>query len=582
MTLLQRLTDARLLQPIDLQVASLLRRASASPPEITEAVEAAAAWASASARDGHVCVDLASAPQPIADDGGPATPLLWPTLDQWRQRLSASPLVSDGATAAPLVWAGPGRLYLHRLWAEEQDVAQRVRVLAMTPSARPAPTPARLAAYFPDDALDQRRAAEVQSRASLTLLCGGPGTGKTTTVCRMLALAIESALGAAQRPPRILLLAPTGKAAARLGEAVARNRASALIPDAVRAHIPSAAQTLHRAIGLRADGGPPRHGVWRPLPFDLVVVDEASMIDLELMGHLVRALPPGAQLVLIGDRHQLASVEAGAVLGELSRAARLAPCLVELTHNRRFAAGGAIGELARAIVEGDREHALAVLRSSREARLIPPRRARKQRDVVIEEAAKQYGRALTATTVEAALAELGTFRVIAAHRRGSSGAEGLCRRIERALLADGKVRRAGDQVLGRPLLILANDPTLRLANGDLGVTWLLDDGVRACFPDGAGHRALAPSRLPAHDAVYAMTVHKSQGSEWRRVMLVLPDEPSPILTRELLYTAVTRASEELTICGSAELIAAAIARPTTRLSGLAAAIDATDVGSAEL
>lgn len=571
MSILAALEAGQLLAPIDRAIAAFLTHSGAS-----DAVAAAAAWASANARAGHVCVDLHEAPtRALPESTAPHdVDLVWPTIEGWREQLSASPLVSTGDRPTALVLRDNGHLYLQRLWQVEQELAARVRSLAAMTVTRPAADAERLRVYFPDDAIDQRRAAEVASRSGLTLLCGGPGTGKTTTVCRLLALAIEAALQAGLRPPRIRLLAPTGKAAARLAEAVVRNRAHALIPDAVRAYIPEHAETLHRALGLRPDGGAPRFGVDRPLPVDLLVVDEASMVDLESMLLVLRALPPGAQLVLLGDRHQLASVEAGAVLAELTRSARLQPCLVELLRNRRFAEGGAIADLARAIVAADPEAALAVLRQSTDARLHTTAKRKGARDIVIERSLVGYRAALTAPHAAAALEALGELRVLAAHRRGLTGAVGLNRRIERALVAHNLVRRVGDAMLGRPILVSTNDYNLGLRNGDVGITWLTEHGVRACFLDDGELRALAPSRLPPHEPVYAMTVHKSQGSEWKRVVLVLPEEPSPILTRELLYTAVTRAGEQVVIVGSADLVRHAILTPTRRKSGLAAAIDA--------
>ncbi len=564
MTILARLEEGRLLAPIDRLLAEAAQRDGGAD----DAVAAALAWASASARAGHVCVDLATPPLALERDGSEGSSLAWPTLDEWRARLGASRLVSDGTQPTPLVLRRDGRLYLQRLWQQETEVAERIAALASVRPARPPLPQDRLQAYFPEDALDQRRAAEVAHQTSLTLLCGGPGTGKTTTVCRLIALQIEAALLAHQRPPRVRLLAPTGKAAARLAESVTRSRASQLIPDDVRRYIPTEAQTLHRALGLRGDGSPPRFGSERPLPVDLLIVDEASMIDLEAMALVLRALPDGAQLVLLGDRHQLASVEAGAVLAELSQAPGLSHCLVELTHSRRFDPEGAIARLARAIVAGDATGALEVLRSSSQAQLERPRRG-KQSDL-LEQATAGYRRALAASTPTDALVALGDFRVLCAHRRGSRGATGLNRRIERALLAEGRVRQVGDVVIGRPILVTSNDYTLDLHNGDVGILWQRSDGTRACFSsdDGARLRELAPSRLPPHEPVYAMTVHKSQGSEWKRIVVVLPEDPSPVLTRELLYTAVTRAGEQLSIVGSAALVTRAIETPTRRLSSL--------------
>ena len=590
--------DARLLgllqtgalRPLDAHFADLLlRHAEQATPELA----LAAALVSRHAGGGHVCLPLARVAGQAPFD---AQPWRAPTLADWRDALLGSGVVGEPGASTPLILDAAGRLYLERLWRDEDLVACDLAARA-APRAQldPAALAAPLRRLFPGDdpgTAGQRRAAAVAALHGLGILCGGPGTGKTHTVARLLALLVELA---GDRPPRIALAAPTGKAAQRLAESL---RMSAdVLPAGFK--LPDSVPTLHRLLGLRPDGSA-RHDADHPLACDLLLIDEASMVDLPLLARTLRALPATARLILLGDPNQLASVEAGAVLGELcagaggysaAGVARLAAAtgdaapgggaggigdaIALLTHSYRFEGGGAIGRLAAAVNAGDADAALDLLGAGGAVRfdLIDTPAALNARIAAHVAPALQplFEPAEAAANPGAALARLGGFQVLTALRDGPFGVTGVNAAIERALHRRGLIRGQAANYPGRPLLVGSNDYALGLFNGDLGL--LLPDAsgaLRAWFagPDGSP-RALTPSRLPAHESAYALTVHKSQGSEFGQVLLILPPQPNPLLTRELIYTALTRARDGVTVWGSAATLTAAIGRRLERDSGLA-------------
>ena len=413
-------------------------------------------------------------------------------------------------------------------------------------------------------------------RRRFTVVAGGPGTGKTTTVARILALLDEQAGAAGLPPPRVALTAPTGKAAARLEEAVHTEAATMAVDEEVRGRLRALpASTLHRLLGWRPDSRSRfRHDRDNRLPHDVVVVDETSMVSLSLMAKLVEAVRTDARLVLVGDPDQLASVEAGAVLGDIVGPGT-GQGIVVLRRVHRF--GGAIAALAVAIQRGDGDGAVEVLRAGGDdihwidldAATADASALRPVRDGVVG-AGTRIVEGAQAGDGRAALAALGAMRVLCAHRRGPYGVTEWTAQIERWLATsipgygDG-----GPWYTGRPLLVIENDYTLRLFNGDTGV--VVDAGggqPLAVFERTSGLLEISPRRLGAVDTVHAMTVHKSQGSQFDAVAVILPDASSPILTRELLYTAVTRARQRLIILGPESSIRAAVGRPIARASGL--------------
>lgn len=614
---LSRLQGAGVLSPLDVQLARTLERLQ---PGQSEPVLLGAAFASRAIAHGHICADLRELDaRALVDEAGESIDdVQLPRLFEWVMQLGQTTLCNDGSDGndgsetTPLVFDGEARLYLRRYWQYQNTLASslRRRAVAALPldTARLGADVRRLFGHSEGTVADPRQmlAAVVAAARRLTVISGGPGTGKTTTVVRVLALLVEQALARSEAPPRIMMLAPTGKSAARLSESVTGSVASLPCSDAVKAALPLEARTLHRALGyLPHTPTRFRHGPQDPLPADVVLVDEASMVDLALMAKLVAAVAPEARLILIGDKDQLASVEAGAILGDicntdhahaysgpfgavlqdvLGEAASSLPlggpdttgpwdCVVELTHSFRFAADEGIGRFARALREGDGAEALAQLRRDDPAVSMVPLHDDDALEAILRPAMLEaFSDYLAASDPEARLDALGSYRLLCAHRRGTFGTDRLNLLIEDILSRAGRIQRsdAGPNYDGRPIMITANDYQLGLYNGDVGVIGRDGSRLRAYFrgADGTLRAPLLPSRLPPHETVFAMTVHKSQGSEFDRVGLLLPPALSPILTRELIYTGVTRAKSAVRLYGTPEVLEQSVARRVERASGL--------------
>jgi exodeoxyribonuclease V alpha subunit len=445
----------------------------------------------------------------------------------------------------------------------------------------------------------------------LTIISGGPGTGKTTTVANLLACLLA---GGADL--RVALAAPTGKAAVRMEEAL-RQRAESL-PPIVRARLPTDSYTLHRLLGFNPASGRFRHDAGNPLPFDVVVVDEASMIDLALAARLLDAIGKDTRLVLLGDRDQLAAVENGIVLGDIAADAGMTPAAVAtlapllqcepdtllaqlpttdtpsplrghvilLQENYRFGADSGIGRLATGIREGATDTVVKILTEAASADLAMIDDSAPELDVAqLDRLAGGYDAYLAVVasggSAEAVFAAFGEYRVLTALREGSRGASGISRLIGQRLC-----RQSGASPLlgssdewwpGRAVIILENDYGVGLFNGDIGIALTLadpsGDKLLVCSPGRDGTiRRIAPTRLPRHTDAWAMTVHKAQGSEFACVDIVLPAAQSAVLTRELLYTAVTRAREHVCLIGSATRLIEGIGNPTQRNGGLLASL----------
>ncbi len=668
------------LRPIDIAFAGFLRREA---PDAHGLLLLAAALVSHQLGRGHVCLDLAAAlddpvgtlaiPPPDRDDTGPSPldptpaepdprqspgdedpaashPLTGLALADWLAAVAHPALSHPDSPGSPLVLHG-SRLYLRRYWQHERDLRAAIAI-RLRADPVPLPTDALRRALdtlfpaTPGAAIDwQRTACALAARSRLAIITGGPGTGKTTTVVRLLALLQALALqhapegGEPPRPLRIRLAAPTGKAAARLNASIAG--AVAQLPlatlgdaDALRLAIPHRVSTLHRLLGSRPDTRAMRYHAGEPLPLDVLVIDEASMIDLEMMAAVMAALPPQARLVLLGDRDQLASVEAGAVLGELCEGAArggytpatarwladlgspmLPDALVEpqgtaldqavvmLRHSHRFAADSGIGRLAAAVNRGDTAGAQALLDAG------GPDLARRRLDRHDAQAAWQWLIDGSATDpglrawlsclrtqrpaadaeqaerdawARAVLATHARLQVLCVLRHGPWGVSGLNARIAGLLHDAGLITAVEGWYAGRPVMVTRNDSALGLMNGDIGVTLPVTDaradgrpgaGLRVAFPDAtaAGKvRWVNPLRLTAVQTVYALTVHKAQGSEFDHAVLALPPTANPILTRELVYTAITRAGRRFTLLesGPPATLSQAIERRVRRASGL--------------
>ncbi|MGE2724368.1 exodeoxyribonuclease V subunit alpha [Mycolicibacterium pulveris] len=533
--LLRTFTDAELIESADVHVA---QRLTTLAGESDERVALAVALLVRALRGGSVCLDVASAEAQVSVSGLAAA-------------VRASPL-----TGVALRVDGD-LLYLDRYWREEQQVCDDI--LAML-SAQPTRTSAAADRLFPAGFEEQRAAAEVGLSQGLTVLTGGPGTGKTTTVARLLAL-----LAGGSRL-RIALAAPTGKAAARLQEAVQTEVDK--LSEADRSALAGLqATTLHRLLGTRPDTSARfRHNRANRLPHDVIVVDETSMVSLTMMARLLEAVRPDARLILVGDPDQLASVEAGAVLADLVDGLG-GTRIAELKTSHRF--GKSIGALASAIRTGDADAAVDVLREGDDhiewADTAEP--AEQLRKVLVPWAVTLRQAALLGDDT-AALATLNEHRLLCAHRRGPYGVRYWNHQVERWLAERTGEPIWSDWYVGRPVLVTANDYGLGLYNGDTGVT-VQRDGVLRAVIAGTSRVEFATSRLADVETMHAMTIHKSQGSQADEVTVLLPPEDSRLLTRELFYTAVTRAKTRVRVVGPEASVRAAIERRAVRASGLA-------------
>ncbi|WP_263224781.1 exodeoxyribonuclease V subunit alpha [Pseudomonas alabamensis] len=656
MVLLDRWVERSWLRPLDRAFVAFL---ATLEPGCDPLVLLAAALASHQLGHGHVCLDL---PQTLLEpdfalslppEGDAlAGPLLLPsqllgTLDAttWLQRLRDSVLVAEGDAPSqrerPLV-VRHQRLYLRRYWRYERRIDQALRERLRVEEHLPPGLAADLARLFADGAppgqIDwQKLACALATRAAFSIITGGPGTGKTTTVVRLLAL-LQTPAVEQGHPLRIRLAAPTGKAAARLTESIGQQVERLDVDAAVREHIPTDVSTVHRLLGSRPGSRHFRHHAGNRLPLDVLVVDEASMIDLEMMANLLEAMPPQARLVLLGDKDQLASVEAGAVLGDLCREAEegfyspdtldwlqrvsgealgdaglqvgsverhpLAQQLVMLRHSRRFGEGSGIGQLARCVNRQQAEAARALLTQGAHDLFCLTMRGEQDRafDRLLLDGLEQgpdgpqgyrlylnqLGRRRpppdtpwddprwTAWAGEV-LRQFERFQLLCAVRRGPWGVEGLNQRVAAVLHRAGLIDNQQQWYEGRPVLVTRNDYGLGLMNGDIGIALRLPDEqgeptLRVAFArnDGQGGiRFVLPSRLNDVETVFAMTVHKSQGSEFAHTALVLPDVLNPVLTKELVYTGITRAKQCFSLIEPRQgIFEEAVTRKVRRISGL--------------
>ncbi|WP_353373346.1 exodeoxyribonuclease V subunit alpha [Mycobacterium sp.] len=536
--------DAGVIETADVLVAQRLTTLAA---DTDERVALAVALAVRALRGGSVCVDLRSAEEQIG-------------LADLAAAVQASPLLGE----PPILRLNGDLLYLDRYWLEEQQVCDDVLAMMATKPAGTVPNTARL---FPTGYEEQRAAAEVALSQGLTVLTGGPGTGKTTTVARLLALLVEQATMAGNARLRIALAAPTGKAAARLQEAV-QLEVARLDPSEREALIGLHATTLHRLLGSRPDTSARfRHHRGNRLPHDVIVVDEASMVSLTMMARLLEAVRPHTRLLLVGDPDQLASVEAGAVLADLVDGLGEAK-VAALKTSHRF--GESIGELATAIRMGDADRVVEVLRAGGEhLAWIEAADPREQlRSVLVPQAFALRTAAILGDTV-AALATLDEHRLLCAHRRGLFGVQHWNRQVERWLTEETGEPIWSSWYAGRPVLVTANDYGLGLYNGDTGVTVVDGEALRAVIGGAGETLTFATSRLADVETMHAMTIHKSQGSQADEVTVLMPPEDSRLLTRELFYTAVTRAKKRVRVVGSEAAVRSAIERRAIRASGLA-------------
>jgi exodeoxyribonuclease V alpha subunit len=527
--------------------ASFLSQRTRFDPLQKQAFEAIGMMASYEQNQGHSCIKI--------DDNA-------------RMLLLASGLVAatpdNQSKPLPLV-IEQDRLYLHRYWNYENQLAMQVK--AMIQAEHPAEQlGAMLDRYFEasDETDDQREAAKMAVQQSFCIITGGPGTGKTFTVVKILALLQELA----EQPLHIALAAPTGKAAMRLQESIGFSKAKLPCSETIKNRIPETVTTLHRLLGAMPPSPYFRHDRNKPLVHDLVVVDEASMVDLALMSKLLDALKPGARLILLGDKDQLASVESGAVLADLAMAETLQNNVYILNKSHRF--GGTIKELAEAVNLQRDQVAWQVLSGGGDSAV------QCLNEDLIDYVAAQQADYLQLIKADAEFDKVfqafSRFQVLCSNRQGKNSVADINYRVEQKLAEQKRIDLSGLWYPGRPVMVTQNNPSLNLYNGDIGIC--MQDGfssgklmVYFQRPDGSVKKYL-PARVPPCETVFAMTIHKSQGSEFEEVLIVLPEAINPVLTKELLYTAITRAKKTIKLVAEEAVFAETVRQKIERVTGL--------------
>jgi exodeoxyribonuclease V alpha subunit len=592
--------------PLDLHFARLMEKFSGSRPN--PSLLLAAALASNAVQDGHICVDLSDyAGTAMLFSNPPAPAGQWPDLRSWNDALAATPVVGVPGEYRPLVLSGT-RLYLYRYWDYERRL---VAVLLKRSKTDMTPCDTKAAAeclrsLFPERQEEinwQKTAAAVALFKKLTVISGGPGTGKTTTVIRIAAIL---ATLSKEKNIRFLLAAPTGKAAARLEESIAAQLPALGLPPDIAALMPRTASTIHSLLGTIPDSPYFRHDANNPLSCDAVIVDEASMVDCALMTKLLDAVPPTARVILIGDKDQLASVEPGAVLGDLCGSGSeqgyspalcaaiqsvmpeftiagrsgppIADSIVTLRKNYRFGTDSGIGRVSRAVNQGNADETAALLKNTAISDCvwwIPS-----SYDALLERLQKVVldvmGDLRRSSDPLTALDLFARFRILCAVRNGPLGVTAMNSRVEAMLAAAGLINAKTLHYRGRPIMITRNDYGVDLYNGDIGVIMPDHDDnntLKAFFAhDRSLVRSVSLHQLPPHETAYSLTVHKAQGSEFKHTVLILPSLPSPVVTRELLYTGITRSRDRCELWCTEEVLRSAVASRIKRTSGIREAL----------
>lgn len=593
------LSQVSLFSDIDREFGHFCGRLAA--PKTAETLSLLGALVSHARSRGDSCLlleDWAGKPIEEADQAQTNLPsgIHIPPLGTCLRLLQDQEFVGDGTKPTPLVLAGT-RLYLYRYWRAEQDLAAFLSQRLTTKGALPdsqvlAPLFSQLFGPFTNEVDWQAVGAFATLKNAFTLITGGPGTGKTTTVVRMLAILLR------QKPDlKIALAAPTGKAAARLAESLSHQIAQ--IPDSDSLSLPTQVQTLHRLLGYLPYRDTFRYNGKHPLPHELVVVDEASMVDVLMMANLVRAIGHHCRLILLGDHQQLASVDAGSILADICQAACLgqphSPIfreqyssitgqkfppstsepppwrdhVVHLQKSRRFADHTGLGIFSKAVQMGNISEALEILKNPRLSDLHcmeVPHEDEKLLDLFIP----ALQTVLKARSLEEAFKAFQSWQLLTALREGRLGVSGLNQMIEEYLRRKG-IRFTGNFYARRPLLVTQNDYTNQLFNGDLGMCWPdANNHLKAYFPNpSGGFQAIPLLKLSAVESAWALTIHKSQGSEFDQILLVLPPIDHPLATRELVYTGITRAKSKATLLATLPQVSHALERITKRASGLA-------------
>jgi exodeoxyribonuclease V alpha subunit len=595
------LREEELLQDIDLE---LIRFIKSYEPELSREVQLAICLVSYLFREGDVCLSLEEYAGKELFPESENDSIIAPTLEKWKQALTESTQVGKPGEFKPFILDDAGRFYMHKLWYYERALADNL--LKRSDLVYNIDTDwldSRMKRLFPDstEKVDwQKIAAASALRHQLAVISGGPGTGKTSTVVRILALLLEYAQKEEQREFSIALTAPTGKAAAKLNESIVAAKATLDTSEKIRSSIPEETFTLHQLLGARRNSSSFKRNEENPIPYDVVVVDEASMVDQSLMSKLTSALLPDARLILLGDKDQLASVEAGSVLGDIcalnannlsdkfsqwlkkisinvpstvinANSTSLTDNIVLLTKSYRFSADSGIAKLSNNINEGDSKTSLKLLKDPKygDIELISLKDQTVLKKYLKPKVVKYVQAIQKSTSKQGALQNLGKFQILSAHRRGPGGVYRVNRLVEHMLQEEHLISKYAEWYQGRPVMITVNDYTLDLYNGDIGVC-LMDkqNKPKVYFGDRNEIRSFPPARLPEHETAYALTVHKSQGSEYDDVLLILPNKFSKVMSRELLYTAVTRTRTTIAILGREAIAKQAIEHKIHRSSGL--------------
>ncbi|MFO7559279.1 MAG: exodeoxyribonuclease V subunit alpha [Desulfobacterales bacterium] len=564
----------------------------------------AAAAVSSSTRQGNICLDVEGiANRPLL----PEYDLYYPGKETWIERLKTSPVVGTSRDFKPLILDGSSKLYLHRYFEYQKDLVQFIKNRVVD-HEYPEPSGLQKSLNRLFGEVSGRKAPDWQKIAAILaatrkfcVLSGGPGTGKTTTIVKLMALLLERNHS---KPLKTALAVPTGKAAVKLQDSIREALEALNCSDEVKALMPDEASTIHRLLGTIPGSPYFRYNEQNRLDVDVVIVDESSMVDLALLAKLVRAIPDHAKLILVGDKDQLASVEAGSVFADICDAAvmngfthdfygiidrasgekimrpdveppenRIKNCMIQLLTNYRFGDKSGIGKVSSAVNEGNGPLALMHVKDPQypDIRIENVRAARGLKDQIKNIVIPGFRDYLIARTPQDKIDAFGKFRILCALKEGPFGVFAVNRMIEEILTENKLIRSENSWYEGRPIMIVENDYNLRLFNGDVGISMVdpIDQEVRVFFPDNRGGlRKFHPTRIGSHETVFAMTVHKSQGSEFENVILLLPDRESPVLTRELLYTGITRSQKHVLIWGDEQIFIHAVAKRVTRVSGL--------------
>ena len=568
----------------------------------------AAALVSNYNRQGHICLNLKSVAGKSLFEKEDGSLIICPQLNNWMGILNDSPVIGSPGQFKPLILADQSRLYLYRYWEYQQELANLIksRVTNKEIKINPGPVQQCLERYFSntgDTGIDWHKVAAFTALSkNFCVISGGPGTGKTTTIAKIMAFLLEQN---EQQPLRIALAAPTGKAAARLQEAIKITKDNLNCPENIKKLIPEKTATIHRLLGTIPNSPYFRYNAQNPLLVDVMIVDEASMVDLALMSKLVQALPIEAKLILVGDKDQLASVEAGAVLGDICDTGNphnyseqfyqklkaitgiqvnnqqfepsetgIQDCIIQLTKSYRFSSESGISAVSHAVNNGDGTRAIQILKNQSYpgAKWIPLPDLTALPGILKNKVSQGFKNYLLASDPQEVFQLFDQFRLLCALRGGPYGVNQINIMVEQILREARLIKPQKLWYHGRPVMITTNNYNLNLFNGDVGIA-LADsqsnNDIRVFFT-GVDNtiRKFHPLRLPPHETVFAMTVHKSQGSEFDNVLLLLPDTDSPLLTRELIYTGITRARNNVEVWGVEQIFKNAVARRIERTSGL--------------